>query len=321
MSTSKPRDIVIELQERDIAILEDFLVCRIMTTSQAAALFFDGRAEAAKKRMQRLKAAGLLAERPRKAADPAVLYLTKQGISLLGERGVLERYPNLGVAALARRASVSPLTIHHELAVMDARVAVHSALKGQATRTLVEFSTWPKLHEFESETARGIPLVVRPDGFVRIRETDTQGVSEHAFFVEVDRSSESLDTLVQKAAAYLNYYRSGGFAVRCGGNRSDAAKYPFRVLFILKTEERRNNLAERLLLSNPPILTMAYLAASKDALADPLGKVWMRPADYRDAVAGSAFDVVEAPVRFGYQRRSAREDFVRERVSLRPLLD
>lgn len=320
MSTSKPRDIVVELQDRDIAILEDFLVCRIMTTAQAAALFFDGRAEAAKKRLQSLKAAGLLAERPRKASDPAVLYLTKAGIEVLDERGVLNRYPTFGVAALVKRAAVSPLTVAHELDVMDTRVAVHAALKREAQRSLVEFSTWPKLHEFESETARSMPLVVRPDGFVRVREKGAEGDFEHAFFVEVDRSSESLDTLVQKAAAYLNYFRSGAFALRCGGKRDHAAKYPFRVLFILKTEERRNNLAERLLLSNPPILTMAYLTASKDALANPLGKVWMRPADYRDAVAGSAFDVVAAPVRFAYQRRSAREEFVRERATLQPLL-
>lgn len=320
MVPSHPDTPKLHLQERDMAILEGFLVSRVMTSAHVAALFFDGRAEAAKKRLQKLKAEGLVAERPRKVSEPAILYLTKTGIEMLGKEGVLVRHPPLSVSTLARRASVSPLTIGHEIAVMEFRVALHAAVSKQSQWQMVEFSTWPKLHEFESETAGGVPITVRPDGFVRIHETETSGIAEHVFFAEIDRSSESLDTLVQKAIGYLNFYRSGAFAVRCGGKRADAVKFPFRVLFVLKTEERRNNFAERLLRSHPPILTMAYLATAADAEADPLGKVWMRPIDYRDAVAGSKFDVVDSPVRFAFQRNSAREALVRGRVPLHKLL-
>lgn len=320
MSTSKPRDSLLVLQARDMALLESLFISRVMTTAHAAALFFESRPEAAKKRLQALKSAGLIAERPRRSFDPAVLYLTKAGLTVLSENGTLERYPSLSMARLEKRAAVSALTIRHELDVMDVRVAFELALKHHASCTLSEFGTWPRLYEFESENARGEPLLIRPDGFLRIRETDAQGASEHAFFLEVDRSSESLDTLVQKATAYLHFYRSGGFAARNGGKRVDAAKYPFRTLFVLKTEERRNNLAERLAASNPPILTMAYLATAEVVRADPLGKMWLRPVDYRDAVAGTEFEIRDVWPSFGFKRRSEREAFVKANIPLRTLL-
>lgn len=320
MSTSKPRDTSLVLQPRDMALLESLFVSRVMTTAHAAALFFESRPEAAKKRLQILKSAGLIAERPRRSFDPAVLYLTKAGLSVLSENGTLERYPSLGMAHLEKRAAVSPLTIRHELDVMDVRVAFELALKRHATCSLSEFGTWPRLYEFESENGRGEPLLIRPDGFLRIRETDAHGASEHAFFLEVDRSSESLDTLVQKAVAYLHFFRSGGFAVRNGGKRLDAVKYPFRVLFVLKTEERRNNLAERLVASNPPILTMACLATADAVRVDPLGNAWLRPVDYRDAVVGSQFEIRDVSPSFGFKRRAERETFVKEKAALRALL-
>jgi hypothetical protein len=86
---------------------------------------------------------------------------------------------------------------------------------------MAEFGTWPRLYQFEATTPAGGESIVRPDGFIRIHENeDGGGLSEHAFFLEVDRSSETLATLVSRANGYLDYYRSGGFAVRNGAARS-----------------------------------------------------------------------------------------------------
>jgi hypothetical protein len=50
----------ISLQDRDIDLLRGLFECRVMTTDHATALYFDGKSEAAKKRLQKIKAAGLI---------------------------------------------------------------------------------------------------------------------------------------------------------------------------------------------------------------------------------------------------------------------
>jgi hypothetical protein len=66
----------LQLQERDLALLRGLFECRVMTKEHATALYFDGKGEAAKKRLQKIKAAGLITERPRRAFEPSVLSLT-----------------------------------------------------------------------------------------------------------------------------------------------------------------------------------------------------------------------------------------------------
>ena len=78
-------------------------------------------------------------------------------------------------------------------------------------------------------------MLVKPDGFIRIHEAEADdGLSEHTFFLELDRSTETLDTLVSRALCYLDYYKSGNFAVRNGGKPTAFREYPFRVLMVLR---------------------------------------------------------------------------------------
>lgn len=274
----------IELQDRDVALLRDLFVSRIMTLAHIAAIHFDGRAEAAKKRVQKLKTAGFVAERPRKARDPGILCLTKQGFDLLNTNGHLSDYPKLSLAGFERRARVSDLTLRHELEVMDAKAAFLPAIGRTAGMTVVEFCTWPMLCQFDVHPKNSDRVRVKPDGLFRVREqTPDDEVYEHAFFLEVDRGTETLDTLARKAVCYREHYSSGGFAMTLGGMRSAYAEYPFRVLFVLPSEERLNNITERLLAIDPPIETQVWLTTSKNLIADPLGSIWIRPRDYRDA--------------------------------------
>jgi hypothetical protein len=286
-----------------------------MTVGHISALHFGGSKEAAKKRLQRIKGAGLISERKRLVNEPAILFLSRKGIVTLRDHGVLTDYPALDMPVLERRANVSALTIRHELDVMDVRAAFHTAVFGLAELSIAEFCTWPRLHQFEAD------VLVKPDGFVRIHEREPDGgLSEHTFFVEVDRSSESLDTLTSRASAYLSYYRSGGFAERNGASRSAYKDYPFRVLIVFKTAERRNNMAERLLQNNPPIFTQVCLATFEDATADPLGPIWIRPIDYQAATKATPFAVEQRRTQWGYQRQTAREHFIDENVQKRQLL-
>lgn len=312
------------LQDRDLALLRSLFECRVMTTAHAAVLHFDAKPHAANKRLQKLKSAGYICERPRRAFDQAVLLLTRKGLDLLQERGILREYPTLSLTVLEHRARVSDLTIRHELEVMEVKTAFHSALASSERFSLKEFSTWPRLHEFKASRAKlhGVETVIKPDGFIRIQEMDPSGSKfEHNFFLEVDLSTESQDILVSRAGCYLDYFKSGGFAVRNGGTRSQFKDYPFRVLMVFKTAERRNNTAERLLQNNPPILSMVCLSTLDEVKANPLGPIWIRPGDYREAVRGSPFEDTGRQRPESYRRQTERDALVENRVKRFILID
>lgn len=281
MSVSKNGINSFSIQDRDKTLLRGLFESRIMTSAHVAVLYFAGRKEAAKKRLQKLKAAGLVTERKRRVNESSILFLTRKGFSILDGEKLLSEFPRLSATAFEKRADVSALTIRHELEVMHVKAAFYSALKNSEVFDIAEFSTWPRLHEFEAHRPGydGSEVLVKPDGFIRIHEKEKGGgLSEHTFFLEVDRSTETQTTLVNRIGCYLDYYKSGGFAVANGASRSAYKEYPFRVLIVLKSAERRDNTAERLLDSNPPIRTLAYLSTFPEATADPVGKIWIRPA-------------------------------------------
>ncbi len=312
----------IEIQNRDVGLMLGLFESRVMTLAHAAALHFDGKAEMAKKRVQRLKSRGYIRERARRPNEPSILHLGQPGYELLRERGRLEDYPRIGWERLEKRLRVSAATLRHELDVMDFKSAFISAVRREP-RLCVEFCTWPALISFEAYLPKGGRVLVRPDGFVRLSELGEDGTEyEQFFFLEVDRSSESLDTLVVKAQCYHDWYGRGGFAVRCGGSTEEFGAYPFRVLVTCRSDERRNNFAERLLSAQPKILHQLWMANQAAATEQPLGKVWITPADYRAAVRGTSFDLA-VDVRSGsaYRREFGRESLVSEKIVMRSIID
>src|ERR1041385_2786948 len=307
----------INLQERDRALLRGLFESRIMTAGHIATLFFNGSKEAAKKRLQKLKAAELIGERKRRVSESSVLFLTHQGIAVLKTEGVLADYPQISAASLQKRAQVSALTLNHELEIMDVKAAFHSAIRVANRFAIAEFSTRPLLYQFEAFRAGqgNAEVLVKPDGFIRIHEKEPDGgLSEHTFFLEVDRSTETQDTLVTRAGCYMDYFRPGGFAEKNGALRSAYKEYPFRVLMVFKNSERRNNTAERLLQSNPPILTQVWLSTFQEVTASPLAAVWISPADYREATSGTPFNIEHRRPYLGYRRQTEREMLVESRI-------
>src|SRR5438132_369985 len=107
----------IEFQRRDLEVLRGLFESRVMTLAHIAALFFDGKREAAKKRLQKMKTAGFVGERNRRVYEPSVLYLAPRAFEVLRMNGVLSEYPPFALSSLERRAAVSEVTIRHELQV------------------------------------------------------------------------------------------------------------------------------------------------------------------------------------------------------------
>lgn len=245
-----------------------------MSTAHAADIHFEGRLEAAKKRLRKLKVAGFISERPRRVSEPAVCYISRRGLLLLEERGVLAEYPVFDLPALVRRVYVSDLTVRHELAVMDIKAAFFRAARARSGIEVGRCCTWPRLLEFEATPPGSSATMVRPDGFAVIRERQPDGTTaEHSLFLEADMSSESLDTLVHRARCYFHHYRSGEFAVRNGVNRYDFKKRPFRVLFVVRTKQRQANLISRLSHGVSPIRTFAPVVTFEDIALDPFASI------------------------------------------------
>lgn len=320
MSTSKSKPI---LQTRDLNVLRTLFESRLVTAAQLSVLHFDSKSEAAKKRLQKLKSAGFIRERRDRVSNPSILFITSKGIGVLRAEGVLQEYPHLSLQRLEKRARVSQQTIQHELAVVDVKSSFHQAIRGRAKLKIAEFCSWPILYEFTiaaQQFGRDIP--VRPDGFIRIHEKEPDGgLSEHCFFLEVDRSTEVQDRLARVAACYQEYYHCGGFAEWCGGTRDNPKEYPFRVLMVFKTAERRNNLAERLLQAYPPILSRVWLTTFDEVKENPLANIWIRPRDYRDATKGTRFDPELERKSWAYRRQSEREMLVESKVKKLGLFD
>ncbi len=305
--------------ERDYAILRSLFESRLMTRVHLAAIHFGGHDRMAKKRLQKLAADGLIGDRPRRPDEPKLHYLRKRGYDLLNETGRIADYPKLGYASFKRRVDVSPLTLAHELAVMDVKAAIFSGARQRPTLQVAEFSTWPILFRFRVRSPSGRMAWLSPDAFVRLRERDADGVSEQLFYVEVDRSTESLTVLCRKAAGYLDHFQSGGMAVRLGGKRDDFRQYAFRVLWVFRNAERRNNAAAAFIVNNPPVLTQAWMTTMQELVADPMGAIWIRPKDYRDAVRDTTFDVSH-PTDSGYRRQSERDEHVERIIAKQPLI-
>jgi hypothetical protein len=181
-----------------------------------------------------------------------------------------------------------------------------------------KFATWPTLYQFTASKpkaagqyrAETMTVTVKPDGFMRVQESRGDDLSvSHLFFLEIDRSTESQDTLALKAHGYRDYFLSGGLAKRYGYAAADYKRFAFRVLMVFRNAERRNNCAETLLRMSPPVLSQVWLTTQEELLRDPLGAIWLRPQDYRDAVAGTEFDVTRK-VEAVYRRRPEREVLV-----------
>lgn len=266
--------------ERDYAILRSLFESRVMTRAHLTALHFGGHARMTKKRLQKLAADALVGARPRRPNEPKLHFLTKRGYDLLDRAEHLAGYPRFGYAIFRKRVDVSPLTLAHELAVMDGKAAFHNRARERLHINIAQFTTWPILFRFRVRSPAGTKEWLYPDAFIRLHETQSDGsLPEQRFYLEVDRGTEALSVLGRKAAAYLDHAQSAGKGL------------PFRVLWIFRTVERRDHAAEHLLHHRPPILTQAWMTTMNELIADPFGPIWVRPIDYRDAaVTGDAID-------------------------------
>ena len=290
-----------------------------MSLDNIAALYFQDNSkpyESAKKRIQDLKKDGIVKERPREQREPSHLFLTKKAFLTLQNENKLGEYPRLTWKSFEKRVRVSEGTVEHEMQVMDVKAALEPAINTLPGFKVGQFSTWPILYQFHAEYPRHwqhdklTEKILKPDGYISIK------TPKHIrdFFLEVDLSNEVERILGNKAVLYQEYYNSGEFAVRNGGVREEKEKFPFLVLFVVQSSERRNE-AAAWLLKYTKVLTQVWLTTIKEITTDPLGDIWVRPTEYRDVVRGTAYDIDKH-----LKPHSPREAFIEQTIQKHRLL-
>lgn len=271
------------IQPRDLQVLRTLLDSRVAYARQISALHFSGKREATKKRLQTLKRSGFIAARRRRPQEPAVLYLTRAGMRLLKDRGLLLNCSQSLPTSLDRIPRTSASTIQRDLELLDIRISLVTAVRTQPTLPLSRFVTSHSVPPVKSPSLRsGGVTQVRPDAFIEIDERRPGGhTTRSRLFLQLDRRAESLEVLVSRADAYRTHFQSGDFARFLGEPPQRYRDFPFRVLYVFKSGERRDAFARLLLAQSPPILTQAWLTTFPELVSDPLGPIWLCPIDFR----------------------------------------
>jgi hypothetical protein len=194
-----------ELSDRDHAILHSVAEHHFLTIRQIEALHFaehrpisGGRI--ARRVLARLRDLRLLAALDRRIGGMnAGSYGMVHYIDLVGDQ-VLH-----GLAARARRYDEpSQRFLHHQLAIADTKISLITADRSHAidlVECVVEPASWRRY-----TSVGGARLTVKPDLYA---ETAAGDDLVRAWFIEVDRSTEHLPTLLKKCRDYEAYRQTG----------------------------------------------------------------------------------------------------------------
>jgi hypothetical protein len=197
------------LSERDRQLTYQVARLRLLSHEQLRRLFFADGGElgsgrrTAQRRLARLVELGVLARLERRvggvrAGSAGFVY----GLGPAGQKlcGLWSREDAGRSRSLHEPGA--PF-VEHTLACSDVYVALVEAA-GSGSLELLEHQAEPQCWR-SCVGPYGQPLVLRPDGFVRLGI----GERELLWFVEVDQATESFTAIRRQGRAYLDYYVSG----------------------------------------------------------------------------------------------------------------
>lgn len=196
--------------DNDTQILYFLNQARYATTNQLARLFFadSGRFETAIRRanfaLQSLKKAGLISHLKRRIGGARrgsasyVWQITFQGLKLLKSQddSITLRYKN--------QYEPTQHHVEHTLAITEIFVETLEVIRDSEKLSLETFSFEPNSWRSYQKLS-GIGRTLKPDAYL---ELVSQEYEDH-YFLEIDRSTESLSRIVNTCKKYIEYYRSG----------------------------------------------------------------------------------------------------------------
>lgn len=196
--------------DNDMQILYFLSQARYATTNQLARLFFDSsvRADTSIRRasftLQSLKKAGLVSHLKRRVGGARrgsasyVWQITFKGLKLLKNQddSIILRYKN--------KYEPTQHHVEHTLAITEIFVETLDTVRNSEKLSLEIFSFEPSSWRSYQKLS-GIGRTLKPDAYL---ELVSQEYEDH-YFLEIDRSTESLSRIVNTCKKYIEYYRSG----------------------------------------------------------------------------------------------------------------
>lgn len=220
------------LSERDFEVLQVVQAHRFLTSRHVGRLLFAGHATSAsgarvcRRVLSRLERSGLV-QRPLRrvggltaGSAASVWLLSSRGLRLLNLRD--------GNGAVGRMREPGERFVRHYLAIADAHVALVEAARSGLLELLdiqIEPACWRAFTGLG-----GARLVLKPDMYV----VTGDGEYEDHWFVEIDRGTESLPTLLGQCRYYQNYRASGS-------EQQENDVFP-RVVWVVPDERRMDKL-------------------------------------------------------------------------------
>jgi hypothetical protein len=240
------------LQERDLHLLRELAVMRVIDREQAKIVAGFGSTSRANARLLALTNAGVLRRffLGSGGGRKALYALSRKGaqtaqIQFRGPRRPQNAY------------LVVDYYVGHQLAVNS----IYCALKYSVISVpQVTFHRWQSFHE---PVVPGIRLI--PDGYVELMTPG--GIT--ACFLEVDLGHESQTIWKRKAEHYLEFALSGKYPENFGHER-------FRVLVLTNSERRLHSIRKTVRAITPKIFWFASLASVRNDFFAP---VWFRAGD------------------------------------------
>jgi hypothetical protein len=250
------------LSERDLAILRQVAGLRLMSARQIQAVHFpddehDNEAAATRARQRVLE---------RLTRDRLLTRLERRiGGVRAGSAGFVLALGPVGQRVLAaggpRRRTYEPSYrfVDHTLAIAQLLVDLTVA----ARRGLVEvLDTQAEPQSWRAFPGIGGRHCLRPDAFVVLGS----GEYELRWFIEVDRSSESMPVVVRKCRLYAEYYQSGREQAAHGG------VFP-RICWVVPDERRAARLCAAILRDRQLPERLFVVTTSENALATLTARV------------------------------------------------
>jgi Replication-relaxation len=212
-----------QLSGRDLAIIGQVAELRLMSARQLQTVHFPAATRARQRVLARLARDRLLTRLERRIGG-----IRAGSASFIYAPGpVGQRLLALGGA---RRRFYEPTGrfVDHTLAISQLVVDV-TVVARRGRLDVLDVQAEPKC--WRTFSGPGGRLILRPDAFVALGV----GEYEYRWFIEVDRSSESVPVILRKCRLYAGYYQTGQEQAQRGGT------FP-RVCWVVPDEQR----AERL---------------------------------------------------------------------------
>ncbi|MFL6164300.1 MAG: replication-relaxation family protein [Jatrophihabitantaceae bacterium] len=230
-------ELVRRLSARDWAVLDLVGSHRFLTTHQLHAFAFahlhttrESAARICRRVLLRLEGWGLL-QRPIRRIG-GLQAGSASSIWMLTTTGVRLRNLRAGLGAVGRIREPGEGFIRHYLAIADTHLALLEAARAKRLELLqveIEPAAW---RNYSDPT--GSPAVLKPDLYA----VTAAGEFEDHWFIEVDRATESIPTLIKQCRQYEAYRR-------IGAEQADSGLFPL-VLWVVPDEPRAAKLRQAL---------------------------------------------------------------------------